>query len=106
MGRYSIVLSDLANRDISDIFNDLVELTGETGTAVRVTDKIYDKIEKLSDFPGMCPLYEQSPFSGKGIRFLSAENHSVLYNTDDKRCIVNILRVYNARRAPKKINIQ
>ena len=106
MGRYRIIYTKQSYKDLRRVLDDLKELTLSPATAKRIIQMIKNKINKLSDFPGMCPLYEQSPFSGKGIRFLSAENYSVLYTTDDKRCIVYILRIYNARRDPKKINIQ
>jgi len=64
----------------------------------KLTDGIYDGIEKLSTMPSRFPVWRREPLKSKGVRSFAVKNFNVFYVVDEMRKTVFVLRViYNRR---------
>ena len=87
---YEIVLTFNAIIDISSIVDYISNEIGNPSAAKKVSDVVRLKIESLKEYPKMCPLLDELPYSELGIRKLTINPFMAYYfvNDDDKKVYV------------------
>lgn len=96
MNRYEVVIAQSARDDLSSIRQYIIEDHNDGYVANLVTDRILNKIEKLSLFPKSNRIRYSS--LGKAIRFMHSQKYTVAYFVDDTSTTVYIEAVINSRR--------
>lgn len=96
MGRFSIAISDIAERDLRDIYR---YITAELkAPASNTMDAIEEAMHSLCGMPNRNALVRDEYLAAMGYRREIVKNYSVFYRVDEKQGMVNILRVlYNRR---------
>ncbi len=81
-----------AYRDIEEIYEYIAEQKMAPGAAGQ-TDRIYEALSKLKEFPYAHQDRQQGRYAGKGYKQLLIDNYIVIYRIDEKNKIVYIVTV-------------
>ncbi len=87
--RYSVQILDPAQAELEDIANLYLSLVGAS-SARKITDKIYEALNQLTQFPLSGPPVRDLELRSLGYRFLVVEKFILIY-----RLIDNIVIVYH-----------
>ncbi|MCL2512650.1 MAG: type II toxin-antitoxin system RelE/ParE family toxin, partial [Oscillospiraceae bacterium] len=91
-----IIISEAAYSDIDEIFSYISDKLFSPKAAGKLTDKIFDSIERLRDFSLIGAAPENEVLTAKGYRFLPVDNYLVFYIPKNKE--VRVVRVIYGRR--------
>ena len=89
---YEIVVTDIAKKELEEIYKYISEELIEINIANKLMDKIEKTILRLEKNPYSCPEIHIKPHN-EIYRKLVVENYIVLYEVDDKQKKVIIYRV-------------
>ena len=85
--RYSVLILDPAQAELEDIASLYLSLVGAS-SARKITDKIYDALEQLAQFPLSGPPMRDLELRSLGYRFLVVEKYILIYRLIDSSVIV------------------
>ena len=98
MTKYSIDISNLAERDIWDAVSYIQEVLFQPESAKRIYHSIKEQISSLSTMPERYAAIAEEPYTSMGVRKVCAENYLIFYIVNEKTKMVSIIRViYNRR---------
>ena len=96
--KYNIVFEELAENDLTDIFEYICNKLHEPEIAGRIYRSLKKDILSLETMPFRFALLEENPYKSMGVRCLAIENYTAFYIPDKNTKTVHILRVlYNWR---------
>ena len=98
MGKYKLIVSDLAKRDLLNTASYIKYNLQEPATAERITGTILDAIATLEDMPSRVRIVNDERLAKKEIRGLYVKNYTVFFRIDESSKIVEVLRVQYSRR--------
>jgi len=94
MPTYNVKVLPIAREDIADIYH-YISLDNPDA-ALRVTDKIMDKIDTLEKFPERCPIVPDSVLAKQGYRMLIIESYIAFFKVFESSVLV--YRVLHGKR--------
>ncbi|MEE8807754.1 MAG: type II toxin-antitoxin system RelE/ParE family toxin [Lactimicrobium sp.] len=85
--RYQVEYSQIALRDLDQVWYEVFEASKDYGTAQKYLDELINKIEQKSDFPKSgIPLYYEDLF--EGYYFVSFKSYLAFYRIEGDRMLV------------------
>ncbi len=84
---WSIYITNKASSDFAEIYNYIFYVLKAPQAAERLSDKIIEMIDALSDFPKIYPTAEN------GIRKMPVDNYLVFYELNESQRIISITRI-------------
>jgi toxin ParE1/3/4 len=97
-----VILSELAEYDISQIFDYYFENAG-VKVARQERSKIVNRIKILKDFPLIGRKEENEKVIDSDCRYLVQGNYKILYEVEENRIV--ILTIFNTIQDPSKMSI-
>ena len=85
--RYSVQILDPAQAELEDIASLYLSLVGAS-SARKITDKIYNALEQLAQFPQSGPPMRDPELRSLGYRFLVVEKYILFYRLIDNSVII------------------
>ncbi len=101
--KYNIVFEELAENDLTDIFEYICNKLHEPEIAVRIYRSLKKDILSLETMPFRFALLEENPYKSMGVRCIAIENYVAFYIPDKSTKTVHILRILYNRRDWKAI---
>ena len=113
--KYNIVFEELAENDLTDIFEYICNKLHEPEIAVRIYRSLKKDILSLETMPFRFALLEENPYKSMGVRCIAIENYTAFhfpfnfittgafYIPDKSTKTVHILRILYNRRDWKAI---
>lgn len=101
--KYNIVFEDLAENDLTDIFEYICTKLHEPEIAKRIYRSLKKDILSLETMPFRFALIDEEPYKEMGVRCILIENYTAFYIADETSKTVHILRVLYNRRDWKAI---
>lgn len=98
MAKYSVDLSEAAEKDLIDIVKYIASQLSSPMSAYHMMEIFEEAMVSLSDSPQRCPLIADERLSQLGYRKLIAKNYIVFFSVDEKNRVVNVERILYARR--------
>lgn len=98
MTKYSLDLSEPAEKDLIDIVKYIASQLSSSMSAYHMMEIFEEAMVSLSDSPQKCPLIADERLSQLGYRKLIAKNYIVFFSVDEKNRVVNVERILYARR--------
>jgi plasmid stabilization system protein ParE len=92
---YSVELAPQVDRDLDEIYAYLTENASPT-VALRITDRIYDRITGLKFYPHSCPTAPESKATTLEVRNALVGVYRVLFYVHDQQ--VHVVHVRHGRR--------
>lgn len=93
MEQWKIIYSNQSRVDLLNIDNYIRCDLLSPMAANRITDKFLSMIKNLNSMPKRYPLYPEEPWYSLGLRYFPVENYIVFYHLEDKKQIVQIIRI-------------
>lgn len=90
---YSIEISAQAEADLRGIYEYIAYELKSSKNASGQIDRIEMGILNLEQMPERYRQYEEEPWHSRGLRIVTIDNYCVFYLVDEKRAVVNIVRV-------------
>lgn len=82
-----------AYRDIEEIYEYIAEQKIAPSAAAGQTDRIYEALSKLKEFPYAHQDRQQGRYAGKGYKQLLIDNYIAIYRIDEENKIVYVVTV-------------
>ena len=101
--KYTVNLSDKANKDTDEIFEYISTVLCEKEAAVNMINLLQESILSLDEMPGRYRLYENELWKKRGVHIMPVKKYLVFYLIDDETKTVNVIRVIYASRDYEKI---
>ena len=98
MSSYQVVITNVAQRDLLDIFDYISFELKEPESARRLLSKIKAKVLSLVEMPESHKLISEVSYKEKNIKWAPIENYIIFYQVSDLDNIVYILRVLYKKR--------
>lgn len=95
-----------AEEDIEEIYQYIAISLGEPNVAWNQTERIRDKIGKLSFMPERNPVIQEEPWKSREVRRVNVDNYAVFYLLDRKPAKVTVIRVLYSRRDLSSVFLQ
>ncbi len=95
---FNIRLTHVAQDDVAGTMEFLIGRSPEA--AKRWLDGLFEAIESLGELPARHALIAEAARLKRPLRSLPYQSHRVVYEVDETRQIVSIVRVYHFARAP------
>ncbi|MDR1701674.1 MAG: type II toxin-antitoxin system RelE/ParE family toxin [Sporomusaceae bacterium] len=99
MLKYKLVILTPAQRELEEVADIHFQLAG-SDSAIKITDKILDAIEKLKAFPLLGVLSKDKELQQKGFRILIVGKYLCVYRVIEKTVFIYHI-VYGATNYPK-----
>ena len=93
MGKYKVVLSPKAYKDLHNIFEYIGYEKQSISNAYNLTERIYDSLKNLSIFPKSHPKILFGEYAEKDYRQFVIEKYLAIYKVDNVKQIVTIIRI-------------
>ena len=97
--KYEIKYSDESIEDLLKIYDYIANHRNEQANALALINIIRNEIKKLDELPHRHPVVSFSPWQEIGIRYLVVKNHIVFYFANQKKFVVNIVRIFSSRQS-------
>ena len=97
MKSYHVNILNSALYDISDIYKNILNFSGDVSIAVKQRERILKAINKLSVSPKIYRVRRKDSFN-RGIRYLPVNNYFILYTVYDDEQQVDVLNVIHNKR--------
>lgn len=91
MKKYKVKITDLALRDMEEIYHYISEKLGVSATAMKQYDRIAEVIESLNVFPERFQIMDIVPRPSKDVRQAIVDHYSAIYTIEDDT--VTVVRV-------------
>ena len=93
---YTVVLSDQAKEDVSEIYDYIRTVLQSEANANSLLNRLYAAMDSLSYMAESYHLYPNEPWHSLGVRYFSVGNYSVFYTI--AATIATVLHVSYGRR--------
>lgn len=93
---YQIKITEFAETDIDDAVAYI--LLDSSQNALQWLSGIEEKILTLQEMPKRCPLAPESEKIGRELRVLLYHKHRIIFDIDEEKEVVRILRVWHSAR--------
>ena len=97
MGKYRVMLTPRARRDLEDIYQYIAEVFLEPGTAADMADALEEGILSLEENPYRCAERKHGTYANQGYRQLFVKNHTILFRVDENQKMVIVVTVRYSR---------
>lgn len=91
MKKYKVKISNLALRDMEEIYCYISERLGSPETAMKQYDRIAEAIESLNVFPERFQVMDIDPRPSKDVRQVMIDHYSAIYTVEGD--MVTVVRV-------------
>lgn len=98
MKTWDVVLTASAETDLDEIYSYIAETLLAPVTAWRQTARILKAIFKLDEMPERCPLLANEPWHSRGLRRLTIDNYSAIYEIDASVNRVSVVAIVYSKR--------
>ena len=98
MDKYLVSYSDIALRDLRNIFEYIAFQLKEPGIATAQVNRIRDSNRSLDTFPARNKAVEWEAWSNYVMRQVSVDNFTVFYTIDDEKFSVYVVRIFYGKR--------
>lgn len=98
---YSVVLSDQAKEDVSEIYEYILNVLKSEINAESVLNRLYSAMNELSYMAESYHLYPNEPWNSKGIHYFSVGNYSIFYVAENN--VATVIHVAYGRRDLDKV---
>ncbi len=98
MKNFSLIISDTAAKDLSEIISYLKNELSYPDSAKLLLKKIRKETSKLKELPFLFPLVEDEILAARKIRKLSIDNILIFYILTENEKTVTVIRILHARR--------
>ncbi|QNK60820.1 type II toxin-antitoxin system RelE/ParE family toxin [Paenibacillus sp. PAMC21692] len=95
---YLVVITETAERDLSDIVNYIANDLLEPVTARRMVAKIAESVFQLEIIPFRFGLVEDERLAGQGIRKMLVDSYIVFFVVSEPEETVTVIRILYGRR--------
>ena len=95
---WAVEYTENAEQDLQDIYNYISDILLSPEIAEKQTDRIMDACDSLNHMPLRHRVYENEPWSSKGLRFMPVNNYLIFYLINESKHIVEIIRIMYASR--------
>lgn len=95
--RYRLRFSRLAAQDLDETFEYIALILKEREAAKKLMRRIEQEVRQLQDFPKCCELCRDEVLSEMGYRRLVVGNYVIIYEADEKKEEILIVRVFYGR---------
>ncbi len=93
MDNYSVKLMSRALRDLDKIYDYIAHTLVESGTALKLVERIENAIFSLETMPYRCPERRRGAYANRGYRQLLVENYTVIYRIQESEKQVIVVTV-------------
>ena len=93
MNKYKVKLYPRAYRDMEEIYEYIARQKMASGAAAEQTDRIYEALSKLKEFPYAHQDRQQGRYAGKGYKQFLIDNYIAIYRIDEENKIVYAVTV-------------
>ena len=90
---FEVKYSERAINDLDEIIGYISDKLFGPKSAEKFYEAVKEKLELLSEYPYMYPLYHDDKLRSEGYRFAVIGNYLMFYLVDDDSSIVNIARI-------------
>ena len=90
---YRIEMTDQAENDLREIFEYVAFSLLAPDNAVRLLNRMEDRISALFQMPQRFKPYDKEPWNSRGLRMMPVDNFIVFYIPDSDKRIVTVIRV-------------
>ncbi len=98
MIKYSLFISEAAEKDLDEITDYIAYELREPETALNQISRIQEVILSLSEMPERHAIVQDNYLTSKGIRIVPVDNYLVFYTVNMQESAVHIVRVLYGRR--------
>jgi addiction module RelE/StbE family toxin len=98
MPSYNVVIAEVAQRDMLDIFDYIAFELREPDSASRLLSKIRTKVKSLEEFPERNNMISEPKYEAQMIRWCLVENYIIFYQVSEVENQVYIIRVLYKKR--------
>ena len=103
--KYILQYTDKAKKDLRDIYKYITEELLVPDTAKLQFKRIIKAVRSLEQFPFRHSLYRDEPWKSKGLRFFPIDNFIIFYLPDEKKRVVDIVRImFGGRNVVAQLN--
>ena len=95
---YEVEVSEQADRDLREIFENIAFELQSPENAIGQLDRLEEQILSLDAMPKRYRKYEKEPWKSRELHILSVDNYVILYIPNSDKKVVTILRVMYAGR--------
>lgn len=95
---YRIERTDRADEQLRDIILYRARVTGDTGAALALLERMEAAVGQLSDFPEMGAPPRYTALRQRGFRVLIVEKFLLFYKADKERRLITVYAVVDGRR--------
>lgn len=103
MNDYRIIYTPRARSDLLDISTYITYVLSEPDISRNLLQSLHQSITKLSFFPYMFPLVQDTILHNKAIRHMPYKNYSIYYEVIEIMHIVIIHRIVYNKRDPRNL---
>jgi len=89
---YTVLLTEQAKRDLQNLHDYIAFSLLEPGVAKKLTRRITDGLQSLSEMPSRYPLYQDEPWKSKGLRRINIGKYSGFYFITENT--VQVIRIF------------
>ena len=91
--KWKIIYAIEAETDIDNIYDYIVSTWKDFNAAKNLARKIITAADSLEQLPLRHQIWNEEPWQSRGIRYFPVENYIIFYMADEKKCVVDILRI-------------
>ncbi len=91
--KWKIIYAIEAETDIDNIYDYIVSTWNDFDAAKNLARKIITAADSLEQLPLRHQIWNEEPWQSQGIRYFPVENYIIFYMVDEKKCVVDILRI-------------
>lgn len=95
---FSVEISPQAEKDLREIYEYIFFKLSSPKNAENQLARLEKAIYSLNQMPERFHRYDKEPWLSRGLRFLTVDNYSIFYITDEIENTVSIVRVMYGKR--------
>ena len=95
---WHVEITEEAEQDMDEIYQYIAVSLQKSGIAWKQTERIRDKIAKLSYMPERNSIVQYEPWKSREVRRVNIDNFAAFYMLDSKSATVSVIRILYARR--------
>lgn len=93
MDKYSVKLTNRAQRDLDSIYTYIAQTLLERETALALIEKIENEILSLEQMPYRWPERRKGVYANRGYRQMLVKNYTVIYRVDEAKKQVIVITI-------------
>ena len=93
MKQFKVIYTELAERDLHEIYEYIALTLLEPVYAKNQSNRIMNAVAGLSQMPKRFRLYDKEPWRSMGLRIMPVDNYLVFYSPSESKGIVAVIRI-------------